>query len=315
MVDKQGNGDYATLQEAVNATPYDVETVIILRKGVYREKVFCEKQSIILQGEGAEDTCLCFGDGAYMTHADGRPNGTFRSYTLFLGGGTARVRDITIQNDAGDGSVAGQGLAVYADAARVHMDNVRLIAHQDTLFCAPLPEKERLPGGFLGPRLLSPRRMSVQYYHRCRITGDIDFIFGGGDAVFDGCTIISRDRRKPINGYIVAPSGRPEGLGFVFRDCHMTSAAKPGSVYLGRPWRAHGRAVLLRCRLDGHIAPVGWDDWQDERNHETAFFGEYLCTGEGAAGTGRTSWTHSLSSEEAEAISRRADQAIRAVLK
>lgn len=96
---------------------------------------------------------------------------------------------------------------------------------------------------------------------------------GSGDAVFDGCTIISRDRRKPINGYIVAPSTRPEGLGFVFRGCYMASASKPGSVYLGRPWRTHGRAVLLRCRLDKHIAPAGRDDWQDERSHETAFFG------------------------------------------
>ena len=51
--------------------------------------------------------------------------------------------------------------------AHAVFEKVRLLGNQDTLFCAPLPEKEREKDGFLGPRGLAPRRASRQYYHDC----------------------------------------------------------------------------------------------------------------------------------------------------
>ena len=45
------------------------------------------------------------------------------------------------------------------------------------------------------------------YFHGCTISGHVDFIFGAGQAVFDDCDIVSRDRRDASNnGYIAAPS-------------------------------------------------------------------------------------------------------------
>lgn len=314
IVDQQGNGDYATITEAIQAAPYDVETIVTIHQGRYREKVYCDRKAVTLQGMGADQTILCWGDGAYRPHADGRKTGTFRSYTLFLGGERVRVSGMTIENDAGDGDAVGQGLAVYADAECLWMEDVRLIGHQDTLFCAPLPAHERIPGGFTGPRQLSPRRPTRQFYRRCDITGDIDFIFGGADAVFDDCVLRSRDRGLAVNGYIAAPSGSADGLGFVFRRCHMVSPAQPGTVFLARPWRSTGRAALLNCRLDGHIKPEGWDDWQDEKNRRSAYFAEYGSAGAGASASGsansRAAWSHALTPSEAEALNRQADRLI-----
>ena len=48
---------------------------------------------------------------------------------------------------------------------------VKLLGSQDTLFCAPLPEKEREKDGFLGPRSLAPRKPTAQYYTRLRDRG------------------------------------------------------------------------------------------------------------------------------------------------
>lgn len=314
VVDQQGSGDYTTITEAVQAAPFDVETLIVIHSGVYREKVYCDRKAVTLQGTGAAHTILRWGDGAYKLRADGQKTGTFRSYTLFLGGERARVSGMTIENDAGDGDEAGQGLAVYADAESLWMEDVRLIGHQDTLFCAPLPERERIPGGFTGPRMLSPRRPSRQVYQRCAITGDIDFIFGGADAVFDDCELCSRDRGRAVNGYIAAPSGSADGLGFVFRRCSMVSAAQAGTVFLARPWRSTGKTVLLNCRLGGHIKPEGWDDWQDDRNHQSVFFAEYGSAGAGAAVpgavNGRTAWSRALTAQEADALSQRASQLV-----
>ena len=184
-----GSGQFTTISEAVLAVPYDCSAVIRIAPGIYREKLVCEKKEITLAGAGMDATRLVWNDGGKLPHPDRRPTHTFRSYTAFFSGEKLRVEDMTIENDAGPGAKAGQAIAAYVDSARAAFSRVRLLGNQDTLFCAPLPEKEREKDGFLGPRGLAPRRASAQYYHACEIAGDIDFIFGGADALFEHCTL------------------------------------------------------------------------------------------------------------------------------
>ena len=178
-VAQDGSGDFASIAEAVLAVPYEEEALVQVGPGLYREKLICEKRCITLRGAGADRTRLVWGDGGKLPHKDGRPTHTFRSYTAFFSGGTLCVEDMTIENDAGPGAQAGQAVAAYVDSARAVFRRVKLLGNQDTLFCAPLPEKEREKDGFLGPRGLAPRRPTAQYYTECEIAGDIDFIFGG----------------------------------------------------------------------------------------------------------------------------------------
>ena len=104
-----------------------------------------------------ESTRIVWGDGGRLPHPDGRPTHTFRSYTAFFRGIELRVRDLTIENDAGPGAKVGQAVAAYVDCSHTLFENVRLLSNQDTLFCAPLPEKEREKDGFLGPGRFAPR--------------------------------------------------------------------------------------------------------------------------------------------------------------
>ncbi len=297
-----GTGHFITIQEAINSIPYNVEAVITLKPGKYREKIFCEKRKLILQGSGTTHTYIIWQDGAHNLHQDGRKTGTFRSYTAFFGGEHITVRDLTIENAAGDGRVVGQAMAAYVDAEKVFFENVYLISCQDTLFCAPLPQQEREKNGFLGPRAYSSRRKTKQYYKNCFISGDIDFIFGGADAVFEMCKIFSKNRGEKINGYVSAPCGGASDLGFVFLSCHFDSDCSLDSVYLGRPWRSHGKTSLLKCTLEEHIIPTGWSGWAGANVPEPeAFFAEYECTGRGAHGT-RVSWAHKMTKDEAEIL-------------
>ena len=193
VVEKSG-GDFSSIQEAVNAVPYEESAEIHIGEGVFREKIFCEKKDITLVGEGVDKTVIVFDDYANEVMEDGSKRGTFRSYTVFLGGGRVHVKDMTIKNNAGDGRAVGQGIAVYADADVCFFENVKIVGCQDTLFCAPLPRQERKKNGFMGPRVLTERRLTRQYYRDCEIIGDVDFIFGGADAVFDRCTVTCNDR-------------------------------------------------------------------------------------------------------------------------
>ena len=298
-----GSGDFASVSEAVLAVPYACAAVIRIGPGVYREKLVCEKQDITLIGAGPDKTCIVWGDGGRLPHPDGRPTHTFRSYTAFFRGIELRVRDLTIENDAGPGAQVGQAVAAYVDSARAVFRRVKLLGNQDTLFCAPLPEKEREKDGFLGPRGLAPRRASAQYYHKCEIAGDIDFIFGGADALFEQCTLRTVDNHIP-HSYVTAPSGKADGLGFVFWDCDFVSDCPAGSVYLGRPWRPEGKTAVLDCRLGAHIAPEGFSPWNDRADTNLAAFAEAGSNGPGAVP--RPGWVHALTASQAAELLARA---------
>ena len=302
-VAQDGSGDFASVSEAVLAVPYACAAEIRIGPGVYREKLVCEKQDITLIGAGMESTRIVWGDGGSLPHPDGRPTHTFRSYTAFFSGEQLTVEDLTIENDAGPGSAVGQAVAAYVDSARAVFRRVKLLGNQDTLFCAPLPEKEREKDGFLGPRTFAPRRATAQYYQNCEIAGDIDFIFGGADALFEQCTLRTVDNHIP-HSYITAPSGPADGLGFVFWDCDFVSDCPAGSIYLGRPWRPTGKTAVLDCRLGAHISPEGFIGWNDRTDTDLAQFVEAGSSGEGAAP--RPAWVHAPSAADAAALLARA---------
>ena len=165
IVDESGAGDYRTLTEAVAAcaaTP-DEPVRFYIRHGIYEERPFIELADYVIEGEYRNATVITASVGGRDPWPGEVKTGTFRSATLFLGGGKAVVRNLTVQNNAGDGAKAGQALAVYADASRVLMENVNLYGNQDTLFTAPLPLQEREQNGFRGPRENTPRLDTVQY--------------------------------------------------------------------------------------------------------------------------------------------------------
>ena len=219
-VSQDGSGDFASISEAVLAVPYELEAEICIGPGIYREKLVCEKRALTLRGAGADATTLIFGDGGKLPHPDGRPTHTFRSYTAFFSGGSVTVEDLTIANDAGPGSAVGQAIAAYVDAEKAVFRRVRLLGNQDTLFCAPLPEAEREKDGFLGPRKFAPRRPSAQYYKSCEIAGDIDFIFGGADALFEQCILRTVD-------FPTATSPLPRAVPTGWASCSGTAISSP----------------------------------------------------------------------------------------
>ncbi|MFA7119094.1 MAG: pectinesterase family protein, partial [Sphaerochaetaceae bacterium] len=149
IVGHDGHYDFYSVQEALDQIPYGTKALIHVKKGLYQEKLFCDKEDITLLGEGPEKSVITFNEGANELLPEGRKRGTFRSYTAFFSGKRLHLANLGIKNEAGDGRVAGQAVALYLDARQSLLENVQLRAHQDTLFLAPLPEKEREVNGFL----------------------------------------------------------------------------------------------------------------------------------------------------------------------
>lgn len=253
-------GDFATIGAALSAADPTHPLTLVLAAQVFEEKVFCEHPAVRVIGQGMDQTLIRWHDGGLHPHPDGRKTGTFRSYTACFDGKLLCMENLTVENTAGRGEQHGQAIALAVYSETAHLKNVRLKSYQDTLFMGPLPDKERQPDGFLGPRQFAPRVPSRQYYEACEILGDVDFMFGGADAVFSRCQIHAVGQRS---GFAAAPSGKADGLGMVFERC-MFSADEPGSLRLARPWRSEGKAAFLFCETGNALAETAFDPWAEQ---------------------------------------------------
>ena len=301
IVAQDGSGDATKIQDAIDRIPMDnKERVMIhIKSGVYKEKVHIDQPFVSLIGEEPKKTCLTFDDYANKELDNGEKMGTFRSYSVFIGGDDCIIENITLKNSAGDGRIKGQALAAYVDADRIIFRNCILKGYQDTLFTGPLPEKPRIPNSFKGPGETKVRRCGRQYYDNCTIIGDVDFIFGSATAVFHQCTIFSRNRGMDINGYVTAASTPAnQKYGYVFWDCRLESDAPENTVYLGRPWREHAYTAFINCWMGKHIHDEGWHNWNRIENEETARYYEYNSQGPGAKMNKRVKWSTQLTEEQ-----------------
>ena len=284
IIAKDGSGDFTSIQQAIDAIPGGgrAPTILLLRMDEYRERVVVNKDNVRIVGEARDRTVITAKGCAKDLDADGKERGTFLSATFMVTGHNVEVENLTIRNDAGDGSVVGQAVAVYAAGDRGVWRNVRMIAHQDTLFCGPLMKKV---ADFIAPRQGraemvesvgdSPLTFSRQYFEDCYIQGDIDFIFGPYRCWFERCILFMNAR----GGFYTAantPEEQPRGL--VFSHCRLTGECAEGQAYLGRPWRKFARTVFLCCDMDERVAPLGFSDW-DEVKLVTERYAEYGTTG------------------------------------
>lgn len=251
-------------------------STIRLLPGVYRQKLVIRTPDLHLIGAGTEETTIVWDDYANKIHADGKEYNTFRTYTLAVCADGISMRNLSIVNDALDPKEKGQEVALSVLGDRFFMENCRLSSTQDTLFAGPLPADliERYDG-FLTDELRAPGPCR-QRYSNCLIEGSVDFIFGCADALFDQCEIRSVYDGRPI-GYAAAPAhALVQSKGLHFRSCRFTCEPEvlPHSIYLARPWRDYGIAVFENCQYGPHIAPEGFDKWNDTNRDQTARFYE-----------------------------------------
>ncbi len=300
---------FDSLQSALEAAPADGDTPysIFLPAGIYNEKVLVRKPNVHLVGAGRDETVIRYGDYAGMAApgfpADsGEKLGTFATATVTVEATDFRAENLTIENSfdflttdalpkghtdkvSGTQAVA---LETGLNSDRSAFRNVRLLGYQDTLF---------VQGG-------------RSYFLDSVIEGNVDFIFGAGQALFENSDIVTRPRgsRRETVGYVTAPStdiGNEYGL--VFLNCRLLKAdgVPANSSPLGRPWHptttfadgryadpnAVGAAVFIRTFMDDHITGDGWASMRGTSRDgtkstvfppESARFYEYQSHGPGA---------------------------------
>lgn len=281
VVAQDSSGGYTTIQAAINAVPDYRKagpTSILVKKGIYQEKIVIaeSKEGVHLIGE--DGVVLTYNDYASKPNIFGENKGTSGSASIYIFGPDFVAENITFENSSGP---VGQAVACHVAADRAVFHRCRFLGFQDTLYT--FGENTR------------------EYYEDCYIEGTVDFIFGKATAVFNRCELHS----KQTGGFLTAPA-TPQNCryGYVFYDCRLTADenVKTGSVYLSRPWRPYGQTVFIRCEMGRHIHPEGYHNWGKTDNEQTARYAEFQCYGEGAKTTNRVNWAHQLTSDNDYAI-------------
>jgi len=319
--------NFTRIQAALDAAPATTNKPyrIFITPGDYYEKIIIAKPNIQLIGADKKSTRIFYDAyaGQQSTEAGatkGQLWGTSGSATLIVRAANIRIQQLTIENTFD--FLANDALAnddprriANTQAVALHLDNgsdqflardVRLLGYQDTLFV----------------------NSGRSWFDKTLVAGNVDFIFGKGNALFTDSEIKTRGRGKPgiPYAYLVAPStpiGSEYGLTFI--DCILTrsKSVPDNSAPLGRPWHpttqfadgryadpaAIGKAVFINSWMDKHITLDGWhsmsgtakDGSRIQFQAEDARFFEYNSKGPGAVVNGKR---RQLSAEEVKNYSR-----------
>lgn len=273
-----------SVQAAVDAVTGPGWTIVV-HPGIYREVVNipASKGNLTIRGASRDPRAAVI----VYDNANGTPKpdgsgtyGTAGSATFTSAAPGLTVRELTIANDwlrADHPEITGtQAVAAYVTGDRSHFSQVRLLAHQDTLFADTT----------------ALNAFDRQYYRDCYIEGDVDFVFGRATAVFERCHFHTLDRDVTFRpeGMVFAPStARANPYGFLAVGCRITSGAEDGAYKIARPWvpsyetTAWPSLVVRETRLGAGIdAVTPYINMREAYPWQTMRFREYRNTGPGA---------------------------------
>jgi pectin methylesterase-like acyl-CoA thioesterase len=205
--------------------------------------------------------------------------------------------NITFQNDFNrthEQVFAGsQAQALNLEGDRNVLINVHILANQDTLYigargCGQAGSRRTAaPGTATNPAtgpIPAPAcepAATRSFFSHCVVAGNVDFIYGDGNAFFDQCEIHSTQHAE--GGYLTAQGKylASQQSMFVFNRCRLTAEPGETHVFLGRPWRPYASVVFLNCEMGAHIDPAGWREWHPGETHnlDTVFYAEYSPPG------------------------------------
>lgn len=151
-----------------------------------------------------------------------------------------------------------QGVALRTDGDRVQLENVRLIGRQDTVYLNTSNRKNAAVTD----------RISRVHVKNSYIEGDVDYVFGRANVVFDNVEFHTVSSRGSDEAYVLAPNTLPDNpYGFLVRGSRFTGDdGYKGSfkAKLGRAWdqgagktgylpgnTANGQVLIVDSQIDG----------------------------------------------------------------
>ena len=268
---EQVNGipTYKTVQAAVNSVDKanTKRVVILVKEGDYNEHLVVSSPYISLIGEDSEKTRIYYdvkelAGGDMDKRCAVRIESTAHNFT---------AENLTFENTynyLGDGTKSNESAdALSSDADNASYINVRILGYQDTL-CA---------------------NKGTQYYYKCYIAGNVDFIYGNEPrALFNDCKLVFRYNANKNSGYVCAPKTSADAAyGLTFYKCQVLSedGCSGNKYYLARPWGADAYITWIDCYMGKILRANAANPYADMSGNsaKAARFYEYGSYGPGYA--------------------------------
>lgn len=263
---------YKTVKAAIASVPQgnDSTKVIFIKNGNYNERLEIATPYISLLGEDSEKTRIYYSAAVN----EGTATGMWDRNCVYVDAAATyfSAENLTIENSFNYTNGSDQ----QADAIAVTSDktvftNVRFIGYQDTILTDPRNSKDS-SGNYLPAR---------QYFNKCYVTGNVDFIYGAGTAYFNDCEIVARYTSYKKDGcYTAARTYDNITYGLVFNNCSFTAEEGVGDAQyrLARPWGKDAATVFINCFIDKNVQNVGYGDMSPNL-YKNARFAEYYTYG------------------------------------
>lgn len=265
---------FPTIQMAMDHAPQPGpggRLYVEIAPGTYNERVMitANRPRTTFIGDSGNPSNVVIAAAQNVKSADG----TFFTESVDVESPEFEADGVTFSNTAGK---TGQAVAIAVRSDKAIFKHCRFLGYQDTVFAD----------------------YGRQYYLDSYITGGVDFMFGNAAAVFDGSEI-----HEQTPGFLTAQSrtAPDQATGYVIYRSRVTHEELSGhTFFLGRPWRAYARVVVMQTELPSALNPQGWSAWRRSDPTPTAFYAEYANTGPGADTGQRVAWSHQLTAHEAK---------------
>jgi pectinesterase len=225
VVAADDSGMFRTIQEAVSLIPPDnrERIVVLVRDGVYREKIRIDASRVTLRGESREGTRIEYLQGAEEFNAN--PDDLGRAL-INIHGEDVIVENLTAENLFPD--IGPHAFTVFGTGTRAIIQNADCLSTgADTVS-------------------IWPRGGGMSYYANCNMKGSVDFLCPRGWGFARNCNHYEVKRTAAI---WIDGSGDPTKK-FVLRDCAFDGT--PG-FKLGRQ-HVDGQFYLLNCTFSENMA-------------------------------------------------------------
>jgi hypothetical protein len=166
VVDASGNGDFVTVQGAVDSVPPGNSnyTLINVKNGNYVEIVdISGKSNITFRGQSRAGTFIGYPNNNNL-------NGTTAARMAFkVNGSDIKLENLTLTNGTAQGGSQAEALLVYNNGLRCVANNCDIASRQDTI--------------------LINASTSQGYFYNCKVVGNYDYVWGVGVGFFTNCVL------------------------------------------------------------------------------------------------------------------------------
>ncbi len=252
VVAADGNGDFLTVQGAVDSLPANnvTPTLVNIRNGTYTEVVDTKgKNNITFRGQSRTGAVVGYPNNNNV-------NGTTHMRMAFkIYANNLAVENMTIVNTTPQGGSQSEALMLETGAAQFILNNAEVDSRQDTIYANV--------------------NSSQGYFYHSLVQGNYDYIWGGGNLFVTNCEFRTIPTTSQYNlaaprtdngttpGGWLGPDSRYASNGISFVNCLLTRASSTVSniTMSDSNGQSDGVASWIYCHIDttggnGYVTPA-----------------------------------------------------------